>query len=66
MLKKFQVVEKENDKWSVVELHTTISRGLESIGKFECGTVEFNTAAEAQELADELNEEHGYELDDYE
>lgn len=26
----------------------------------------FNYLAEAQERADELNEEHGYELDDYE
>ena len=65
MLKKYQVAETKSDKWIVVKTCAEIltEEGNKIIGDIESiDYTEYNTAAEAQERADELNEEHGYEV----
>lgn len=58
MLKKYQVAETINDTFIVVLTCSEVVENNEIIGNLESISFEeFPTAAEAQELADELNAE---------
>ena len=62
MIKKYQVAEKQNGSWVVLEIDNQLSTGWQCRGLFDAiDGVEYNTAAEAQERAEDLNDEHGYE-----
>jgi len=53
--KKYQVIEHKDGQWSVVNVKNMTILGAQLSGKFSMSSHGFNTAAEAQELADELN-----------
>lgn len=62
MIKKYQVAEKQNGSWIILDIDNQLSMGWQCRGLFDAlDEVEYSTAAEAQERADELNEDQGYE-----
>jgi hypothetical protein len=62
MLKRYQVAEKQNNKWLVLIVQSQMEWSWQIRGSIDSiEDIEYNTAAEAQERANELNEEHGYE-----
>ena len=54
-LKEYQVAEHKDGKWSVCRISDQIAMGSQMSGSITLRAHGFNTAAEAQELADELN-----------
>lgn len=62
LLKRYQVAEHEDGKWSVIDVGQQVSVGSQLITSIlGLSDFEFNTAAEAQEVADELNGVNDYE-----
>lgn len=59
--KKYQVIEHSDGSWSVVRVEDVSIMGAQQRASINVASYGFSTAAEAQELADDLNEEHGYE-----
>tara|TARA_B100001057_G_scaffold71365_2_gene65565 strand:+ start:2830 stop:3015 length:186 start_codon:yes stop_codon:yes gene_type:complete len=54
-LKDYQVAEHKDGLWSVIKVKNIKILGAQLSGRFSMVSHGFNTAAEAQELADDLN-----------